>query len=158
MAIDKLTIDTPEQVPLEFMLAGIGSRFMAAFLDILIEAVVYLALFLLTLLWWSSGWLTGSRSIWWSALISLVAFCLNWGYYAVFEALWKGQTPGKRWAGIRVIKDSGRPITVFEAISRNLIRFVDFLPLFYGIGVITMLLNQKHRRLGDYVAGTLVVA
>jgi len=157
VAIDKLTIDTPEQVPLEFMLAGVGSRFMAAFLDILIELAVYLALFLLTLLWWRSGWLTGNRSVWWEALISLVAFCLNWGYYAVFEAIWKGQTPGKRWAGIRVIKDSGRPINVFEAISRNLIRFVDFLPLFYGVGVITMLLNQKHRRLGDYVAGTLVV-
>src|SRR5579864_2952277 len=139
------------------MLAGIGSRFMAAFLDILIELAVYLALFLLTLQWWSSGWLTGNRSIWWQALISLVAFCLNWGYYAVFEALWKGQTPGKRWAGIRVIKDSGRPINAFEAISRNLIRFVDFLPLFYGVGVITMLLNPKNRRLGDYVAGTLVV-
>jgi len=157
VAIDKLTIDTPEQVPLEFMLAGIGSRFMAAFLDFLIEVVIYLALFLLTLLWWSSGWLTGSRSIWWDALISLVVFCIYWGYHAIFEALWKGQTPGKRLAGIRVIKDSGRPINAFEAISRNLIRFVDFLPLFYGIGVITMLLNQKHRRLGDYVAGTLVV-
>jgi uncharacterized RDD family membrane protein YckC len=157
MAIDKLTIDTPEQVPLEFMLAGIGSRFMAAFLDILIEAVVYLILFLLTLLWASSGFLGRTRSIWWDAFVSLVAFCINWGYYAIFESLWKGQTPGKRWAGIRVIKDSGRPINTFEAIARNLVRFVDFLPLFYGVGVITMLLNAKHRRLGDYVAGTLVV-
>ena len=75
--------------------------------------------------------------------VSLVVFCLNWGYYAIFEALWKGQTPGKRWAKIRVIKDSGRPINAFEAISRNLIRFVDFLPFFYGVGVITMLLNAK---------------
>ena len=125
------------------MLAGIGSRFMAAFLDILIEAAVYLALFLLTLLWCQFSGLLGSRSIWWEALISWLLFCLNWGYYAVFEALWKGQTPGKRWASIRVIKDSGRPINVFEAISRNLIRFVDFLPLFYGVGVITMLLERQ---------------
>ena len=99
MAIDKLTIDTPEQVPLEFMLAGIGSRFMAAFLDILIEAVVYLALFLLTLLWSTWGWLTGNRSVWWEALVSLVLFCINWGYYAVFEAIWKGQTPGQAVGG-----------------------------------------------------------
>src|SRR5579864_9601565 len=139
------------------MLAGIGSRFMAAFLDILIELVVYLALFLLTLLWWSSGWLTGNRSIWWQALISLVAFCLNWGYYAVFEAIWQGQTPGKRWAGIRVIKDSGRPINVFEAITRNVMRVLDWLPGMYAAGVCVMLLNKKHRRLGDFVAGTLVV-
>ena len=157
MPTDKLTIDTPEQVHLEFMLAGLGSRFMAAFLDILIEIVLYLFLSLLTLLWAKSGFLNGSRSIWWSAFVYLVVFCINWGYYAIFEALWKGQTPGKRWARIRVIKDSGRPINAFEAISRNLIRFIDFLPLFYGVGVITMLLNAKNRRLGDYVAGTLVV-
>ncbi|HEY1940192.1 MAG TPA: RDD family protein [Candidatus Angelobacter sp.] len=157
MTTDKLTIDTPEQVHLEFMLAGIGSRFMAAFLDILIEAVIYLVLFLLTLLWASSGFFNRTRSVWWEALVTFVLFCINWGYYAIFESIWKGQTPGKRWARIRVIKDSGRPINAFEAISRNLIRFVDFLPFLYGVGVVTMLLNAKHRRLGDYVAGTLVV-
>jgi uncharacterized RDD family membrane protein YckC len=157
VAIDKLTIDTPEQVHLEFMLAGIGSRFMAAFLDAIIEALIYLALFLLSLFWTTSGLLGGNRSIWWDALVTLILFCIYWGYHAIFEALWKGQTPGKRFAKIRVIKDSGRPINAFEAISRNLVRFVDFLPMFYGVGVVTMLLNAKHRRLGDYVAGTLVV-
>ena len=157
MPTDKLTIDTPEQVHLEFMLAGLGSRFMAAFLDILIEVVLYLVLFLLTVFWASTDLFDWNRSVWWSAFVTFVGFCINWGYYAVFEALWKGQTPGKRWARIRVIKDSGRPINAFEAISRNLVRFVDFLPFFYGIGVVTMLLNAKHRRLGDYVAGTLVV-
>jgi uncharacterized RDD family membrane protein YckC len=157
VAIDKLTIDTPEQVHLEFMLAGIGSRFMAAFLDAIIEALIYLALFLLSLLWSSAGLLGGNRSIWWTALVTLILFCIYWGYHAIFEALWKGQTPGKRFAKIRVIKDSGRPINAFEAISRNLVRFIDFLPMFYGVGVVTMLLNAKHRRLGDYVAGTLVV-
>jgi uncharacterized RDD family membrane protein YckC len=157
VATDKLTIDTPEQVHLEFVLAGIGSRFMAAFLDVLIETLGYLFLFLLSLFWFSTGLFNGNRSIWWDAFVGLVIFCINWGYYAIFEALWKGQTPGKRWAGIRVIKDSGRPINAFEAIARNLLRVVDFLPVFYGFGVITMLLNAKNRRLGDYVAGTLVV-
>ncbi|HZD96278.1 MAG TPA: RDD family protein, partial [Candidatus Sulfotelmatobacter sp.] len=157
MPSDKLIIDTPEQVHLEFVLAGIGSRFMAVFLDVLIEAVLYLILFLLTLIWQSGGLFGPARSLWWNAIVTLVIFCINWGYYAFFEVLWKGQTPGKRWAGIRVIKDSGRPINAFEAISRNLIRFIDFLPGFYGIGVVTMLLNSKNRRLGDYVAGTLVV-
>jgi uncharacterized RDD family membrane protein YckC len=154
---DKLIIDTPEQVHLEFVLAGIGSRFMAVFLDVLIETALYLILFLLTPLWIGGGFFGATRSIWWIALVTLAAFCINWGYYAIFEALWKGQTPGKRWAGIRVIKDSGRPINAFEAIARNLVRAIDFLPGFYGVGVVTMLLNAKHRRLGDYVAGTIVV-
>ncbi len=157
MATDKLIIDTPEQVHLEFVLAGIGSRFMAVFLDILIEFLLYLVLFLVSLIWISGGFFSAGRSIWWQAIVTLVIFCINWGYYAIFEALWKGQTPGKRWAGIRVIKDSGRPINAFEAIARNLVRAIDFLPGFYGVGVVTMLLNAKNRRLGDYVAGTLVV-
>jgi uncharacterized RDD family membrane protein YckC len=157
VAIDKLTIDTPEQVHLEFVLAGIGSRFMAAFLDAAIQAVAYLALFLLTLMWPSGGFFSPARSMWWYALVIFVGFCIYWGYYAIFETLWKGQTPGKRWAGIRVIKDTGRPINAFEAIGRNFARAVDVLPAFYGVGVIVMLLNEKHRRLGDYVAGTLVV-
>ncbi|MGC2696570.1 MAG: RDD family protein [Candidatus Angelobacter sp.] len=157
MATDKLIIDTPEQVHLEFVLAGIGSRFMAIFLDVVIEAVLYLVLFLLTVLWIRGGIFSATRSVWWKAIVTLVIFCIYWGYYAIFEALWKGQTPGKRWAGIRVIKDSGRPINAFEAITRNLVRAIDFLPGFYGIGVVTMLLNAKNRRLGDYVAGTLVV-
>jgi uncharacterized RDD family membrane protein YckC len=154
---DKLIIDTPEQVHLEFTLAGIGSRFMAVFLDVLIEVVLYLILFLLTYLWINGGPFSATRSIWWNAFVTVVIFCINWGYYAIFEALWKGQTPGKRWAGIRVIKENGRPINAFEAISRNLVRFIDFLPGIYGIGVVTMLLNAKNRRLGDYVAGTIVV-
>jgi len=154
---DKLIIDTPEQVHLEFVLAGIGSRFMAVFLDVLIEACLYVFLFLITLAFITGGLFSSTRSVLWNAVVTLVVFCIDWGYYATFETLWKGQTPGKRWAGIRVIKDSGRPINTFEAISRNLVRVVDFLPGFYGVGVVTMLLNAKNRRLGDFVAGTLVV-
>ena len=156
MPSDKLIIDTPEQVHLEFTLAGIGSRFMAVFLDVLIEAVLYLLLLLLSYIWFS-GVFGANRTIWWDAIVTLIIFCINWGYYAIFEALWRGQTPGKRWAGIRVIKQTGRPINAFEAISRNLVRFIDFLPGFYGVGVLTMLLNAKNRRLGDFVAGTIVV-
>lgn len=157
MPSDKLIIDTPEQVHLEFVLAGIGSRFMAAFLDVLIELALYALLLIISLGLGFSGFFNGNRSIWWTALVTLVIFCVNWGYYAIFEAIWKGQTPGKRWAGIRVIKDSGRPINAFEAITRNLIRAVDFFPVCYGVGVVTMLLNSRNRRLGDYVAGTIVV-
>ena len=155
MSTDKLIIDTPEQVHLEFVLAGIGSRFMAAFLDALIQLAVYIILFIVYLILRTTSF--GAYPLWIEAVIILAVFCLFWGYYAIFEIFWKGQTPGKRWAGIRVIKDSGRPINVFEAIGRNLIRFIDLFPGFYGVGVLTMMLNQKNRRLGDFVAGTLVV-
>ncbi len=155
---DKLTIDTPEQVALEFPLAGIGSRFLALLFDLLVQFIAYVILFLLSL-WAMGGWLRYWEPAWnWStALLILVLFCLYWGYYAFFETVWKGQTPGKRYAQIRVIKETGRPITAFEAIARNLVRVIDNLPGMYAVGVITMFLNRKNQRLGDFVAGTVVV-
>jgi uncharacterized RDD family membrane protein YckC len=155
--VDKLIIDTPEQVHLEFVLAGIGSRFMAALVDTLLEMAVGFFIFLITIIFLAASPFLGKSPMWVLAIMIFVFFCINWGYYATFEALWKGQTPGKRLAGIRVIKESGRPINAFEAIARNLVRIVDYLPAFYGIGVVTMMLNRKNRRLGDFVAGTLVI-
>lgn len=159
MAIDKLTIDTPEQVHLEFGLANLGSRFMAIFADTVIQFIVYLTLLIIdeTALAGALFSRLGYYRVWVSALIIFAYFCLFWGYYAAFEAFWKGQTPGKRWAGIRVIKDTGRPIDAFEAIARNFLRVVDFFPVFYGAGIVTMLLNSRNQRLGDLVAGTIVV-
>ncbi len=157
MATDKLTIDTPEQVHLEFVLAGIGSRFMAVFLDHIIQFLIYLALFIVFLIVKGTGVFSVQWSIWAEVVLVFFNFFIYWGYFAGFEILWRGQTPGKRWAGIRVIKDSGRPVNAFEAIGRNLVRVLDFLPGFYGVGIVTMLLNAKNRRLGDFVAGTLVV-
>jgi uncharacterized RDD family membrane protein YckC len=153
--VEKLTIDTPEQVHLEFVLAGIGSRFMAVLLDTLIQTALYLVLFIVVAVVLSNPF--ASTRTWVIALGILIFFSIYWGYFTIFEVFWKGQTPGKRWAGIRVIKDSGRPINAFEAISRNLVRVVDFLPGMYGVGVVTMMLDGKSRRLGDFVAGTLVV-
>jgi uncharacterized RDD family membrane protein YckC len=155
--VDKLTIDTPEQVHLEFVLAGVGSRFMAIFLDMLNQAVLYLILFVVAFGMLALDNFGKSHSVWVGAGWIFIVFCIYWGYYAAFEIFWQGQTPGKRWAGIRVIKESGRPINAFEAITRNLLRVVDFFPGFYGVGVVTMMLNRQNRRLGDFVAGTLVV-
>src|ERR1700674_1217337 len=159
MATDKLIIDTPEQVHLEFVLADIGSRFMAALLDWLIQFLVYFVLFWIAVfaLNFAPAREFSQYPVWLVAILIFVVFCMYWGYYAAFEVFWKGQTPGKRWAGIRVIKDSGRPINAFEAIARNVVRIVDYFPGMYGVGVVTMLLNSKNRRLGDFVAGTLVV-
>jgi len=158
VATDKLTIDTPEQVHLEFTLANIGSRFMAVLLDTIIQAVVFVILLVFVsavLRVQLSG--SSTYSLWVLAIFILVNFCLFVGYHAAFEVFWRGQTPGKRWAGIRVIKDSGRPINGFEAIARNAVRIIDQLPAMYGIGIITILLNSKNKRLGDFVADTLVV-
>ncbi|MGE0406633.1 MAG: RDD family protein [Candidatus Korobacteraceae bacterium] len=153
---DKLTIDTPEQIALELPLAGIGSRFLALAFDSLLQFIITFLGFLVFLFTApvTIGWLPQSL---WAAIFILFLFTIYWGYFAVFEIMWKGQTPGKRHAGIRVIKASGRPINTFEAIARNLMRAVDGLPGMYATGVVTMLLNQQNRRLGDYVAGTVVV-
>jgi hypothetical protein len=94
---------------------------------------------------------------WVYALLGIVGFIFFWGYYIFFEMLWNGQTPGKRWVGLRVIRTDGTPITLSESFIRNLTRLVDFLPAAYGIGIISMFLDKQSRRLGDLAAGTLVV-
>ena len=101
-----------------------------------------------------------SRAIgdkWIIAAIILFYFLLYWGYYTLFEAFWNGQTPGKKLCKLRVIRDSGRQITLFESMTRNLIRVVDAFPSFYAVGIVTMLCNRRNKRLGDFAAGTLVV-
>jgi uncharacterized RDD family membrane protein YckC len=158
--LDQVSIDTPEQIALELPLAGIGSRFLAITLDTLLQtAVVVAAIGLLLIVHvtitplWAGAFFGGLAP----AILILFVFCVYWGYFAFFEAVWKGQTPGKRYAGIRVIKESGRPINGFEAIARNLMRAVDGLPGMYGVGILTMVFNRQNRRLGDFVAGTVVV-
>jgi uncharacterized RDD family membrane protein YckC len=162
---DQLHIDTPEQVSLQYAIAGVGSRFVAALLDNLIITAFYILAFLgLVLI--SAGAIRAGVGVgkeldaagkWVLAIFIFFNFLLVWGYFALFEALWRGQTPGKRVMKLRVIKDSGRRITFFEALARNLLRFIDYLPGFYLVGVITMLCNQRSKRLGDLAAGTIVV-
>jgi uncharacterized RDD family membrane protein YckC len=158
-SFDQLKIDTPEQIALELPLAGIGSRFLALAIDTLIQSIFYLItafIFILSLPVGSSVFTFLPRLLG-PALAIFILFAIYWGYFAFFETLWKGQTPGKRYAGIRVIKDSGRPINAFEAIGRNLMRAVDGLPGIYGVGIVCMMCNRQSRRLGDFVAGTVVV-
>jgi uncharacterized RDD family membrane protein YckC len=155
---EKLTIETPEQTPLEFAIAGVGSRFLAMTIDTLIQVVVGIVIgvgggLLLSAL--NLG--NGLSSLWIVALMILFFLVLFYGYFAIFEAIWNGQTPGKRRMGIRVIKDSGRPITPAESVARNLLRLVDQLPTFYAVGVVSIALSKQNKRLGDFVAGTIVV-
>jgi uncharacterized RDD family membrane protein YckC len=158
-APDKLTIETPEQTALEFAVAGIGSRFLAILIDSLIQSGVGIAAALLLLVLGISLATMGSSAggLWVGAFFVLFYFLLYFGYYAFFEIIWNGQTPGKRQLGIRVIKDNGRPLTPAESIGRNLMRIVDWLPFFYGIGIVCAFFSKGNKRLGDLVVGSLVV-
>lgn len=165
---DQLNIETPEQVALRFPVAGLGSRFLAILTDSLIQFAAVMVLMLFFVLVASTvsssgggaaaaaGKLSDTAAKWFVAAVILFWFLLFWGYFSLFEAFWNGQTPGKRLLKIRVIKDSGRQITFFEALARNLLRVVDSQP-FYLIGVVSMLCNRQQKRLGDFVAGTIVV-
>ena len=160
---DQLTIDTPEQVSIRFPVAGLGSRFLAILADTVVQAVAYVLLILVLVLIATSapktaaGEMSRAGEKWLVAGIILFHFVMYWGYFTLFETFWNGQTPGKKLCKIRVIQQSGRQITFFEAMTRNLIRIVDMFPSFYLIGVIATLCNRQHQRLGDLAAGTLVV-
>ena len=133
---DQLNIDTPEQVQLEFAVAGLGSRFVAVLIDHLIQAGFYFVFVLFgAIVFGAMANRINLLGKWILAGFIALNFLLVWGYYTLFEALWHGQTPGKHIMKLRVIKDSGRQITLFEAMSRNLLRIVDYLPSFYLVGV-----------------------
>jgi uncharacterized RDD family membrane protein YckC len=155
------SIGTPEQVDLEYNIAGVGSRFVAILLDKLILLACCIVLFLLGLILFGafSGVLShmNMASNWFVAILIFIVFLIGWGYFGLFEAFWHGQTPGKRMMKLRVIKDSGRQITLFESLARNLLRYIDYLPGAYLVGIITMLCNKRNKRLGDFAAGTIVV-
>jgi uncharacterized RDD family membrane protein YckC len=156
--VDKLTIETPEQTALDFVIAGVGSRFIAVALDILIQTAIGVVVGLAGLLITAGVAIPHPEyGMWGIAVILLFFFVLWFGYYAIFEIVWNGQSPGKRITKIRVIKDSGRPLTPTETIGRNLMRIVDWLPTFYAVGIVTMLLNKRNKRLGDLLVGALVV-
>jgi uncharacterized RDD family membrane protein YckC len=153
-----ITIVTPENVEIEYELAGIGSRVLAAILDTMIHMLA------LTLLVYGiiAVEATGLRvppalGPWlWAAGI-IILFGGFWGYYIYFETKWSGQTPGKRAMRLRVIRDGGYPIDFRAAVTRNLMRYVDFLPTFYTIGLVSIFFSRDYKRLGDFVAGTIVI-
>ncbi|MGB0122672.1 MAG: RDD family protein [Silvibacterium sp.] len=160
---DQLTIDTPEQVAIRFPVAGIGSRFLAILADSALQIACYAVLILVFVLIATSapktaaGDLSRTGEKWLVAGFILFNFLMYWGYFTLFETFWNGQTPGKKLLKIRVIQQSGRQITFFEAMTRNLIRIIDWVPSIYLVGLITMLCNRQHQRLGDLAAGTIVI-
>ena len=155
---ESLQIDTPENVTFDYHVAGIGSRFVAALVDTLLIVILQVLIIgTLSLIIFKSGLETDAMGPWLTAIFGLISFLFLWGYYIFFEMLWNGQSPGKRWLGLRVIRIDGTPISITESLIRNLVRIVDLLPTAYGFGVVTMFINSQSRRLGDLAAGTLVV-
>jgi uncharacterized RDD family membrane protein YckC len=155
-----LVIETPERVPLHFALASIGNRFLACAIDHAIQSVALGLIVLITFTLANVSLIVelSSASKWVYAAGIILVFLVFAGYFAFFEWVWSGQTPGKRWLKLRVIREDGRPITFWEASVRNLVRSLDMLPApFYAVGLISVFYTTRDQRLGDMVAGTVVV-
>jgi len=149
-----LEIETPEHVTLDYEIAGIGSRAAAALLDMLLLLGIGLASFLLLLVLNRVGLSPGRLA---SALLMMIAFAGWYGYFTFFEGLRNGQTPGKRALGLRVVSDTGHAVSIGAAAVRNLLRIADFLPPPYLSGALLVALHPRAKRIGDLVAGTVVV-
>jgi len=153
-------VETPELVVLTYSIAGIGSRALAAITDLLIVVGVFAVLGIVFAAVVATGGFGGFDfgGSWGVAILILVQFALLWGYYVLFEGLMDGQTPGKRVHRIRVVREGGYSVTFGASAVRNLIRIIDMQPLFfYLVGMISVLATKRGRRLGDIVAGTIVV-
>ncbi|HEY9639877.1 MAG TPA: RDD family protein [Coleofasciculaceae cyanobacterium] len=159
---NRIKLLTPESVELEFTLAGIGSRALALSID---YSILLLCLLLFWMIWGlfssqllryldSTGIAYGSVPIWLGAIAFLFSFVIFAGYFVAFEVLWQGQTPGKRITKIRVIRDNGRPVRLAQAVLRSLLRPIDDS---FFIGAFLIFFGKREKRLGDWVAGTVVV-
>jgi uncharacterized RDD family membrane protein YckC len=158
---ETLVIETPERVPLHFALASIGNRFLACAVDHLLQVITMALMFIaFSLIGDAANFgdqLKGAPK-WVLAILILTLFLIFMGYFAFFEWVWNGQTPGKRWLKLRVIREDGRPVTFWEASVRNLLRIFDIMPFpFYSIGLISVFVSERDQRVGDFVAGSVVV-
>lgn len=151
-----LTVETPENVVLGYELAGLGARFLATLVDTLLFGLALLFINLLAIAIAANA-LSELAAGWIIALFGVLNFVVYLGYFALFELVWNGQTPGKRLFKLRVLGADGLPVDLSATLIRNFVRLVDFLPVAYGVGVITMFFSRRAQRLGDYAAGTIVV-
>jgi uncharacterized RDD family membrane protein YckC len=146
---ERINVATPEGITLELVLAGLGSRFLARLLDSLIQVVIIVGLAFGMFRYGMPGIVQAAGWV----LLFLVMFA----YDVPFEVLNNGRTPGKMAAGIRVAERAGEPIGFIASAIRNIVRIVDFLPVFYVVGSISIVATQDDQRLGDLAAGTYVV-
>ena len=151
----RIALETPEHVRLEYQLADLGSRAAALALDL---AIIFTTLLLVTLVLRFTGAFGGTGAGFGVAVLYVVLFFATWGYFLCFEAVWDGRTPGKRALGLRVLHAGGEPLSFQGSVLRNLIRVVDLQPGVTGMaGAAAILFNRRAQRLGDLVAGTIVV-
>ncbi len=167
-----LVVETPEQIGIDFEIAGVGSRMMAAIIDTLVMSLLLIIATVAPLVLIASSREAAETmvdnvarqehvfrgvSAVGLAIVFLSSFAVIWGYYIVAELVTDGRSPGKRALGLRVVRVDGFPIGLAETVVRNLVRFIDFLPGIYGIGLVSMMAGRKTQRLGDLAAGTIVI-
>ena len=161
--LDELVIETPERVELYYTRAQVGNRFLAAFIDHLIQLFILAGLALAAYSAQDAlDWIWSGLGDWLLAGVILLSFFIYTSYFVIFETIWNGQTPGKRLFRLRVIREDGRPIRFYESLVRNLIRTaLDSMPMvivpLYSIGIVSVFLSGRSKRIGDYVAGTVVI-
>lgn len=160
-------IVTPENISFEYRAAGPFVRFPAFLLDLLFRVVAFVVLLI------AASFAGAAIGVSGFALLMILYFIMEWFYGALFETFMNGQTPGKRLLGLRVLTANGQPINGMQAVLRNLLRGVDLFPLMslgvlglpsgaYGpptflLGLVVMSMNGRYQRIGDLVAGTMVV-
>ncbi|MET0582906.1 MAG: RDD family protein [Pseudoxanthomonas sp.] len=138
---------TPEGVALHLPVAGPVPRAVAWAIDLAIRLGILTLVGIALAMFGAAG----------QGLYLILTFLIFWAYPILFEALWDGQTPGKKAMALRVVNGDGAPVGWLAAITRNLLRTVDMLPFGYAVGLLASLADPHARRLGDMVAGTLVV-
>jgi len=155
VSLGRLEVETADHVVLRYDLAGGGNRGFAALVDFILATLIFIgAFFMLTTLANAVGVQAASPYF---GIAVLLTFAVAWSYFILLEWLGNGQTIGKRIFGLRVIADDGAPAGFIAVLVRNLVRVVDFLPGFYGLGLLAIVVSSRSQRLGDLAAGTFVV-
>ena len=152
-------VETPELVVLTYSLAGVGTRVLAGITDLLICMALLVGVAFAVVTLGGRPSLGGDVSASWGAAVLILAqFVVLWGYYVLFEGFMDGQTPGKRLHRLRVVREGGYSVTFGVSAARNLVRMLDMQPgVFYLVGLTSLFFTKRGRRLGDLVAGTIVV-
>jgi uncharacterized RDD family membrane protein YckC len=151
-ALDNTTdVETPERIRFRHHVAGPVRRGLAYLIDLCARGAIVFVTGLLAML---GGFVVGKATM---GVGLVVFFMVEWGYNILFETFWRGQTPGKRALGLRVVKEGGYPVGFIDSVLRNLLRAADFLPMGYVLGLLVMGGDTRYRRIGDRVAGTMVV-
>ncbi|HEX9059801.1 MAG TPA: RDD family protein [Clostridia bacterium] len=157
-----LEILTPENVHLEYEAAGLGSRHAAALIDSGLQIIsIFFVLVCISILSSSSVTdifkNTNHINLFFVAICIILTFIIFFGYFIIFEMALNGQTPGKKLLKLRVIKENGEPLGIWESLTRNILRIIDYIPLLNFIDIFILIFSDKYKRIGDYASSTIVI-